>query len=116
MLQDAQILLNGGRWRSAIDRAYYAMFHAAQAVLYARGYKPKTHEGTKTMFGEHVIKVQLAERRFGKMLTKAYDMRQASDYEVDIVFGEEDVGGVVKMAEEFVQKMKEIVGRIEGSD
>ncbi|MBC7114616.1 MAG: HEPN domain-containing protein [Archaeoglobi archaeon] len=35
-LSDAIELLSTGRLRSAIDRAYYAIFHAAQALLSAK--------------------------------------------------------------------------------
>jgi len=38
-LGDAKRFLALGRPRSATDRAYYAMFHAAQAVLASRGFK-----------------------------------------------------------------------------
>ncbi len=37
-----------------INRLYYACFHAAQAVLYDRGYDPGSHGGVLSLFGSEV--------------------------------------------------------------
>lgn len=40
----------------AISRAYYAMFHAASAVLLAEGITVESHQALKTMFGLHLVR------------------------------------------------------------
>lgn len=39
-LEDANILWAKHRVRATVNRCYYAMYHAAEAVLYDRGFKP----------------------------------------------------------------------------
>src|SRR3990172_6816347 len=52
MLADAKSLCDEGRLRSAADRAYYTMFHAAQAALAGRGEKaPRAPKGLRAMLG-----------------------------------------------------------------
>lgn len=81
-LSDAQELMLTGRLRSAIDRAYYAMFHAAQAVLFMKGRKPKTHVGVIRMFGKEIIEGGVLDRKYGRFLNEAYDARHRSTYEI----------------------------------
>lgn len=48
MLHDAKLMLQSDRYRSAIDRAYYAMFHASRAALHMDSLElPKTHAGAQ---------------------------------------------------------------------
>ena len=42
-LRAANLLLENNMFSEAISEAYYAMFHAAKALLALRGIYPKTH-------------------------------------------------------------------------
>ena len=109
-LEDSKKLLELKRFRSAVDRAYYAMFHAAQAILAFKGIAPpKTHKGLRELFGKEIILKGLVEKNFGKELSRAFELRQASTYEVYAVFGEDSVREIVESAEKFVNKIKELV-------
>src|SRR5581483_6681645 len=51
MLSDARLMMDNGRWESAADWAYYAMYHAAEAAVSQAGAEhPRTHDGMHTMF------------------------------------------------------------------
>ena len=54
-LYDAQLLLNEESIRSAESRLYYSVFHAARALLYSKGFSPKTHNGTISLFGKEIL-------------------------------------------------------------
>ena len=108
-LTDAKDLLNAKRLRSAIDRAYYAMFHAAQAMLFARGIKPKTHVGVIRAFGKEIVEKGLIEKKYGRFLNEAFDARLAGTYEVFAKLDEELAEEIVEKAGMFVEKIKEIL-------
>ena len=109
-LKSSRTLLCDGDVRSAIDRAYYAMFHAAQAVLAWRGIKPpRTHRGLRKVFGREILLKGLCDKRFGKYLTKGFRMRQVGTYTLGIYFDDEEVEDLIKDAESFVKEMKRIV-------
>ena len=80
-VEDAQVLLDHDRLAAAVTRAYYAMFHAATAVLLARGIKRSSHRGMLSAFGEHVVKPGAIDRTFFQHLRDAFERRQQSDYE-----------------------------------
>ena len=40
MLLDARLMLERESYRSAVDRSYYAMFHAVRAALHSEGIDP----------------------------------------------------------------------------
>lgn len=45
-LRAAETLLAAGLPHVALTRAYFAVFHAVRARLYAAGLEPRTHSGT----------------------------------------------------------------------
>ena len=55
----------------AISEAYYAMFHAAKALLALRGIYPKTHAGVVSQFGLQFVTEGLIEELYAKSLVKA---------------------------------------------
>jgi len=49
-LRAADTLLAAKLPRVALTRAYYAVFHAVRAKLFAEGFEPRTHTGTQHLF------------------------------------------------------------------
>ncbi len=111
MLADAKSLCDQGRLRSAADRAYYTMFHAAQAALAGRGEKaPRTHKGLRSMFGERLVATGLIEREYSRDLTKAFEMRQESTYEAYGVATEAEADDLIGRAERFLTRVEALLG------
>lgn len=108
-LRSAKLLEENGQPEDAVSRAYYAMFHAARAILFSKGVKARTHRGTISLFGEKIVKEGVLSREFADMLRKALDLRQKSDYELYAELNEELVEEVIKNAGKFVEKIKELV-------
>lgn len=108
-LSSAKLLLKHGELEDAVSRAYYAMFHAARAVLFSKGVKAKTHRGTISLFGEHIVKKGVLDEEYADVLRKTFDLRQKSDYELYAELDEELVEETVKNAEKFVGKVKELL-------
>jgi uncharacterized protein (UPF0332 family) len=86
----------------AIHLAYYAMLHAASAVLLDRfGEAPKTHAGTIGRFSQAVM-ANDEGKRFGRALSKAEQLRVVSDYDDGAVPIAADAESTRKTAIEFV--------------
>lgn len=78
---DARVLADGsGSTAGILNRLYYAVFHAAQAVLYERGMNPSSHGQVRQQFGQHVVLDGDASRAHGRLLGTLYDHRQKADY------------------------------------
>jgi len=108
-LEAAKLLFEKGMIDDAVNRAYYSFFHAAKAMLNVLGYDAKTHSGLISEFGLRIIKTNFLDKKFGQYLRRAYEMRESSDYEIGVVFSEDETQTLIKNAEEFLKKAQEFV-------
>jgi uncharacterized protein (UPF0332 family) len=112
-LASAKLLSDAGDIDGACNRAYYAMFDAAKAVLLATvpTIDPqigKTHNGLISAFGLHMVKTGLVSVDLGRALNRAQNIRQIADYTGDVI-EPEDVLALLQQASEFVQALKKQV-------
>ena len=105
-LKAARVLLKEGFADDAISRAYYSMFHAASAVLFAEGITVESHSALKTMFGLHFVKTGKIDKKYGRWLNKLKDERENGDYDIFTSFEREDAKEDINEVEEFLSEMK----------
>ncbi len=109
-LEDARWLLEGHRAAAAVSRAYYAMFHAAEAALLAQlGLEFSSHGAVQAAFGKHFAKTGRVPRRLHHLLTKAFEARQEADYELAATFSLEEARRRVAEAEEFCTGVRPLI-------
>lgn len=113
MLQN--LLFDKEFYREAVSRAYYSMFHAAQALLFIKNVYPKSHKGVIQKFGEEFIKPSLLERKIGHMLAQAETMRLKADYDVGVKIDKEECEEILTNCEFFLSKVKETIKGINSS-
>ncbi|MBI4667362.1 MAG: HEPN domain-containing protein [Nitrospinae bacterium] len=80
LLAVAEENLHNNHPADSVSRAYYAMFHAATAVLLMEGIERSSHKGIISAFGETFIKSGRLEKRFHEYFRAAFDARAFSDY------------------------------------
>mgnify|MGYP001085266460 CR=1 FL=1 len=108
-LKAAKLLFEKGMSEDAINRVYYSFFYAAKAMLNVLGFDAKTHSGLISEFGLRVIKAKLLDKKYGEYFRKAFELRESSDYEIGVIFGEDEVKTLIKNAEEFLETAKDFV-------
>jgi uncharacterized protein (UPF0332 family) len=79
-LEQARLLFDAGHFDGAVDRAYYAMFHAASALLARQGLRFSSHRALLAAFGKELAKTGDVERKYHRILLSAFDLRQTADY------------------------------------
>ncbi len=89
-LSGARLLLSSGDSDGACSRAYYAMFDAAHAALFALGVEGmaapiKTHGRLVSEFGRHVVLAGHLPATHGEALNRAQRFREIADYSGDPV-------------------------------
>jgi uncharacterized protein (UPF0332 family) len=109
-LSTARLALQAHDPDGACDRAYYAMFDAAHAALFALGIeglaKPiKTHNGLVAKFGQAVIVAGHLPTARGQDLSKVQKYREIADYSAEPV-ELADAAWSVERAEAFVAAVK----------
>jgi hypothetical protein len=93
----------------AISRAYYAMFHAATAVLLKLGIERSSHKGVISAFGESVVKAGMLDIRYHEYIRAAFESRNESDYLPCPEETPEDARITLEQAGDFVAVCKKIL-------
>ena len=107
-LKDASILFDsGGSFRSIINRSYYAMFYATLALIAEKGTGRSKHSGVISVFDREYVRNKIFPKEMSKLIHKAFNLRQESDYKEFNIITKEDAQKIKSGAEDFLQKIKE---------
>ncbi len=104
-LDDAQIMLNNGRYKATVSRSYYAMYHTAKAALMQQGIESYTHQGVNSQFAKHFIKTGIFDKNALVTFSKMLDKRLKSDYEVGFKANEDDANFALSEAKKFYSQI-----------
>lgn len=88
-----------------VNRLYYACFHAAQAVLYSRGFDPQSHGRVQTLLGRELIQTGEVDRQQGRFLNDVETYRRRVDYGSGGV--ERDTEELLRQTTAFLEAMRE---------
>ena len=102
-LKSARILLEAGEYRGANNRAYYAIFHAINAVHAVSGKAYKRHKDAIGSFNKDYVKTEIFPREIGRKIAEAEEIRHVSDYDDFYIANREESQRQVAVAEEFLQ-------------
>ena len=102
-LQAAKLLKDNGMYDIAISRAYYAMFHVAQAILLLDNLSFAKHSGVISAFGQHFAKTGRVPSEFHRYLIEGQDSRSIADYSLDSNPKEEKVDVQIEHAQAFIE-------------
>ena len=106
-LVDAKKTLELEMYDNAANRSYYAIFHAARAILALDGCDFKKHSGVISYFQKDYIKTGIFDMSMSNIIKSAFDIRNETDYEDFYVVPKEDVQRQVEEAETFVTTIEE---------
>ncbi len=110
-LEVAQALYEKGYYADSISRVYYAMYHAARAVLFIKNVAPIKHSGVIKMFGLHYIKPGIIERVYSKSLSYLKELRENADYEGETEFTQAECLDALNRGKKFVKITEEIINK-----
>ena len=108
-LEDAKKTLEMEMYDTAANRSYYAIFHAARAVLALDGLDFKKHSGVISNFQMKYIKTGIFDKQLSNIIKSAFSLRTESDYEDFYVISKADVESQVREAEIFFQTVSEYI-------
>jgi uncharacterized protein (UPF0332 family) len=86
----------------AADRAYYAMFYAADPLLARRGLSFSSHGAVHGAIGKEFAKTGDLDPKFHRWLLDAYDQRQAATYGISTDIAKDRAQEFVLQPEEFL--------------
>jgi len=80
----AEGLLRDDAPEDAAARVYYGYFYVAQALLLTEGLQFSSHGQILGQYGLRFAQPEKLDRRFHRLLRRAFELRQVADYRVEI--------------------------------
>ena len=102
-LKSAKILLAAEEYKGSNNRAYYAIFHAINAVHALNGKSFKLNKDAIGNFNKDYVKTEIFPREIGRKIGEAEEIRHASDYDDFYIAIREETERQVMVAEEFLR-------------
>ncbi|MGH7800453.1 MAG: HEPN domain-containing protein [Thermodesulfobacteriota bacterium] len=106
-LEEAKLLFNGKKYVGAINRIYYVMFYAINALLILEGYSSSKHSGVMSLFNRHFIRTGIVSKEAGRFFQEMFVSRSKGDYGDFKTFTKEEAKSGLDKCEKYLQELKE---------
>ncbi len=105
----AELMFEKDMLTFAMNRVYYSMFYAIQALLILRDVSFSKHGQLKGYFNREFVKTGILSKEIGQVFNKAFEYRQKFDY-VDFASPDREmVLEYIAKAKEFHSKLGEYI-------
>jgi len=106
-LQEAESGLKRKAFKWSTVQSYYSMFHTARALIYAKGYREKSHYCLRVALEELYVATGDLPVHMVDSFQVGKEMRENADYESH--FSEMGARKLVKATQEFLEHAKRLV-------
>src|SRR5450830_492551 len=90
-LSYAKSFINDATLDSTVNRIYYAVFYAVNALLITQGLYASKYSGIRAIFNREIVNKGLIEKQWGEFFADMFDRRQKGDYKDFVKFEKQDV-------------------------
>lgn len=111
-LLDAKKYIGDATPESTVNRIYYAMFYAVNALIISKGLSSSKHSGVRAIYNREFVNKGLVEKELGKFYSDMLNNRQEGDYKDFVKFEKEDVEIWLKRAEIFINEIEGVTLKI----
>ncbi len=111
-LSDAKKFVDEATLESVVNRIYYAIFYAVNALLITKQLSSSKHSGVRAFFNREFVNKGLVEKNFGEFYSDMFDRRQKGDYKDFVEFEKEDVELWLNRADDFINKIEKLTMEI----
>ena len=108
-VDEVDFLIENSKFKIAVNRIYYGMFYSLLALGLKDEYESSKHSQLIGWFNKLYIHQGLIEVKYGKMIYKAFTLRNESDYEPFIEYEQEEVKELYLKMKEFIAKVDDII-------
>ena len=105
-LEAGKLLYDKNFYKSANNRAYYAVFHAIDAVLSMEPVAFKKHKDVIAYFNKNYVNKDVFSRDMGRKISKLEIIRHKSDYDDFYIASKLDTVNQVTIAKEIIGEIK----------
>ncbi len=109
LLAEVPVLMEHQFYTTAINRLYYACFHATKALLLTKSLTPKTHSGVINLLHQHFVQSGIVDAQQAAFFSKLLHERIEDDYSDALIMDEEEVLEFIEPAKEYVNYIEKLV-------
>ncbi len=106
-LQDARIMYDNGRYKNALNRAYYAIFHSVRAVIALDGFDSSKHSGVIAFFNQNYVKNGTFTKDLSRIIREASEKREKADYLDFYVASKDEAEKQILRADYFLKRIEQ---------
>lgn len=107
--------MSANHLRAANNRAYYSIYHAITAVLALEQTAFKRHKDTLAYFNKKYIKDDIFPRTLGRQISRAEEVRHASDYDEFYIVAKEETQKQIECAQTLLQLVEMYISNFKES-
>ena len=100
-LENAKAMLETGKYKLALNRSYYSIFHGMRAVNVLDEFDSSKHSGVIAHFNQYHVKTGDFSKEASKIIRTSPEMREHADYEDFFVASRQDAEEQVQKAQTF---------------
>ncbi|MCL1971908.1 MAG: HEPN domain-containing protein [Endomicrobia bacterium] len=109
-IEDAQAAYDSKRFENSMNRIYYAIFYMVSSLAQKNDFATSKHSVLLAWFNKKFIyEDKIFDEKLFKIYSKAFSLRQESDYDVSYKLNVEKVKELLFEAKEFIKEVKEYV-------
>lgn len=102
-LDNAKVMLDSGKYKLALNRSYYSIFHGMRAVNVLDEFDSSKHSGVIAHFNQYHVKTGDFSKEASKIIRTSSEMREHADYEDFFIASRQDAEEQVEKARIFFQ-------------
>lgn len=109
LLKSVPLLIEAQDYFSAVNRSYYAAFHAIKAIELLDNFDSKKHSGLLAHFRMNYIKTGIFDPVYSELLKNLSQYRQDSDYDIFVQISKEEAEEQYDHAKLFVSAVEKYI-------
>lgn len=100
-LENAKTMLESGKFKLALNRSYYSIFHGMRAVNVLDEFDSSKHSGVIVHFNQYHVKTGDFPKEASRIIRTSSEMREHADYEDFFTASRRDAEEQVQKAQTF---------------
>jgi uncharacterized protein (UPF0332 family) len=108
-LAAGKMLYDSKMYKSANNRAYYAIFHSIKAVLALEPIDFKRHKDVQSYFNKNYVSTEKFPKTMGRKIARASTIREDSDYDDEFVVKSNETLEQIQTAEEMIKLVEQYI-------
>ena len=105
----SKLLYKDNYYKSANNRAYYAIFHAMRSILTLEPIDFKRHKDVIAYFNKNYVSTEIFPKQMGRKIARASQIREDSDYDDEFIVDAEQTLIQIETAEELIQLVEKYI-------